>query len=1135
MTRSVSLKTLVRRISAVTVSLVLLPATLLAQGTVLTGRVQSEQGQPLEGVNVQITELGISVGTNSAGAYSITVPQARVRTAPVVLRVRAIGYQPQTRQVSLTAGNQTLNFDLRRDVTQLSEVVVTGVTAATESIKLPFTVNKIDESQMPVAGSNPVAQLQGKIPGAMIVSASGRPGTAPEIVLRGPVSLNATGRSQQPLYLLDGVPLQGALPDINPGDIENVEVVKGAAAASLYGARAGAGVINITTKSGRNAPSGLAFSLRSEIGAGDIEGKFPLATRSAMSLSPDGTRFCATERLGGSTSAPSCARYIDWDQEVQRINNSGEDFSLAPQQFLGDFGIASAPTYAELTGLFLTTPWPEYRDPVRQLTTSSPFSNVSLDMRGKSGNTGVYASVAALNQSGAVRDLEGFRRNSARVNVDQRFGDRISGNISTYYSQSVDHASQLDEVGSGTTGVWFNLTRAPGMADLLAKDDLGRVVVRSTPLAQGAQNGNPFYPVVYNRRADQNARFVGGASLKYTPLDWLNLEGSLGYDRSTNLYQQQRDKGWRVTAQNTNTSSGFIGNGSLDNATLTATASASATRVFFGDLGTTFTTRITYGDQIIRQQDLSGTGIVVPGLESANAATTNYFVQSLNQNIRDMGMFAGIDFDYKDRYIVGGLVRRDGSSLFGAGNRWQTFGRVSGAWIASRESWWPAPEALSLFKLRASHGSTGQRPQFNAQYETFTIGTGGTLTPLTLGNKNLKPEINRETELGADFELFNRFGVNISYAKAIIDGQILPVIPPTSSGFQRQWQNAGEITNQTWEATLSVPIVTRKSFSWSSRLIYDQTRSVITRLDVPEFTGTVFPAGGGSTANPFEIFKFRQGERIGNMYGVDFVKNCAQLPTGFDSQCSMNRNDMNAAYRPNKDGYIVWLGAGNKETEGLTRNLWTVRSGLGNGPWGNNTNWGMPITLRDSTSNVCFCPLGNGMPKYHVGLSQNMEFGRISVYGLLDASRGQKLWNLAYHWSLGDFQSKEIDQTGASVEDAKPIGYFWRRGPSASPGGNAGIGGFYDALGPSSYSVEDASYVKLREVNVAYRIGAVGGKGDWKVGVVGRNLKTWSDFRGFDPEAGNTTGPFNSSVLTPVSGYRFPNLRTVTVQLSTSF
>jgi hypothetical protein len=249
----------------------------------------------------------------------------------------------------------------------------------------------------------------------------------------------------------------------------------------------------------------------------------------------------------------------------------------------------------------------------------------------------------------------------------------------------------------------------------------------------------------------------------------------------------------------------------------------------------------------------------------------------------------------------------------------------------------------------------------------------------------------------------------------------------------------------------------------------------------------------------------------------------------------MDKNNLAAQYRPNSEGYIVWLGAGNKETEGITKNLWTSRIELGQGPWGNQTNWGMPITLRDSTSNIAFVPIGNGLPKYHWGMSHNMEYKRVSVYGLLDASIGQKLWNIAYHWSLGDFHSKEIDQAGKSVEDAKPLGYYWRRGPSASPGGNAGIGGFYDALNPSSYSVEDASYMKLREVNVAYHIGAIGGRGDWKLGVVGRNLKTWTDFRGFDPEAGNSTGPFNSSALTPVAGFRFPNPRTYTVQLSTSF
>jgi hypothetical protein len=175
------------------------------------------------------------------------------------------------------------------------------------------------------------------------------------------------------------------------------------------------------------------------------------------------------------------------------------------------------------------------------------------------------------------------------------------------------------------------------------------------------------------------------------------------------------------------------------------------------------------------------------------------------------------------------------------------------------------------------------------------------------------------------------------------------------------------------------------------------------------------------------------------------------------------------------------------------------------------------------------------LPKYHWGLSQSLDYKRFNVFGLLDAYRGQKLWNIAYHWSHGDLQTVDVDQNGKSVESAKPIGYYWRRGASTSPGGSSGIGGLYDALGPSTFSVEDASYVKLREVSVSYRVGALAGTGDWKIGFVGRNLHTWTNYRGFDPESGNTTGPLNSSALTPVAGYRFPNLRTYTIQLSSSF
>jgi TonB-linked SusC/RagA family outer membrane protein len=1102
-----------------------MPAAAHAQA-VITGRVVGDQGQPLAAAGVQINELNVSVATDPSGNFSITVPAARVAGQSVIVRARAIGFKPVTRTVTLTSGRQTLTFNLERDVAQLSEVVVTGVATATEQIKVPFTVTKIDTTQMPVQGSNPITQLQGKIPGALIVSATGRPGAAPSVVLRGAVSLNATGRSQQPLYMIDGIPLQGSLPDINPADIENVEVLKGAAAAALYGARAGAGVINITTKNGKNSAQGVRFGARTEMGAGDIEREFPLARHTTLSMDPTARMFCSREVVGGSP----CGRYIDWDTEVQRINNSGEDYSLPPQLFRNDFGIASAPNYDALTGVYQVNTWPVMRDPVGAVVSPSGYMNSNVDMRGKINNTSVYGSVGNSIQQGAVAFLTGYRRNSARVNVDQRFSDRISASLNTFYAQTREDAAQFDET-SGNAGTWFNLTRAPWMADLMATDALGRIVVRHNPLSQGDQNFNPVYALAYNKRIDRGTRFVGGSNLRFTPMDWLNLDGTFGYDRSTGIYTQMRDRGWRVTNANPVTSSGFVGNGNQDNEQYTVSMNAAATHTFMDDLIATFTTRYAYTDQTLRSQDLSGTTIVVAGLESADATTANYAVSSLKSTIRDMGFFFGGDFDFKDRYVLNALVRRDGSSLFGAGNRWQTFGRVAGAWIVSREPWWPAADALSLFKLRASQGTTGQRPRFSAQYETFTIGTGGTLNPNTLGNKNLKPEINKETELGLDLELFGRYGLNLTNARAVIDQQILPVKAPTASGFQNQWLNAGEITNKTWEATLTIPLVTRGALNWTSRIIYDRTRSQITRLDVPEFVGTIQP---GPTNN-FDIFKFRQGEMLGTVYGFDYVKSCSQLPTAFQSQCSSNAGDLNAAYRPNPQGYISWVGAGNTFAEGITKNLWRARTGAGNGPWGNNTNWGMPITLRDSTSNIAFVPLGSGLPNFHWGMSHNIDWNKFNVYGLLDASIGQKLWNIAYHWSLGDLQSAEIDQNGKSVEEARPIGYYWRRGPSNSPGGSSGVGGFYDALNPSSFSFEDASYVKLRELSVNYRLGAVGGRGDWKLGFVGRNLKTWTDFRGFDPEGGNTTGPLNSSALTPVTGYRFPNLRTYTFQLSSSF
>ena len=228
----------------------------------------------------------------------------------------------------------------------------------------------------------------------------------------------------------------------------------------------------------------------------------------------------------------------------------------------------------------------------------------------------------------------------------------------------------------------------------------------------------------------------------------------------------------------------------------------------------------------------------------------------------------------------------------------------------------------------------------------------------------------------------------------------------------------------------------------------------------------------------------------------------------------------------------------------MTKNLWRARLQGANAPWGNFTvnaqqalGWGMPILLRDTTGQPALVQLGQTLPKFRFGFSNNVRYKRLNAYGLLDASLGGKIWNQGYHWSLGDFMSGGVDQIGKTVETAKPVGYYWRAGPGV--GGNAlGTGGFYDILGPNRETVEDGSYAKLREVSVNYRIGRLPGlnRGDWSVGAVGRNLAMWTKgYRGFDPEVGIPGGTLNNAALNGVDRYGFPNLRTVTLSISSSF
>jgi hypothetical protein len=258
------------------------------------------------------------------------------------------------------------------------------------------------------------------------------------------------------------------------------------------------------------------------------------------------------------------------------------------------------------------------------------------------------------------------------------------------------------------------------------------------------------------------------------------------------------------------------------------------------------------------------------------------------------------------------------------------------------------------------------------------------------------------------------------------------------------------------------------------------------------------------------------------------VKECSDLPAASAAQCG----GAGQRYQKNSDGFIVYVGEGNSLSEGITKNLWMTNIPASESPFGNQiTNWGLPITKFDENGAVTIDKTGNALPSYRWSMAHNFNWKRLTAYGLVDATVGKFVYNEARQWSLGDFQHRETDQLGATVETARPIGYYWR---AQAPLG-VGIGGLYNVLGPNNNTVEDASFARVREVTLGYRLGRIGGFGDWTASIIGRNLLTFTNYRGFDPEVGVAGGALNSGVLnaTDVSG--FPNLRQFTFSLATSF
>jgi hypothetical protein len=349
-----------------------------------------------------------------------------------------------------------------------------------------------------------------------------------------------------------------------------------------------------------------------------------------------------------------------------------------------------------------------------------------------------------------------------------------------------------------------------------------------------------------------------------------------------------------------------------------------------------------------------------------------------------------------------------------------------------------------------------------------------------------------------------------------VEDQILRVPLPASTGFSAQWRNAGTLSSSTWEVALETMLLQSADLNWSARFLYDRTRQEITELNVPNYRYG-YPSQGIDN-----VFYAREGEPLGTFYGTDFANDCSDLGEAFADSCN--------EFARNDDGYLVWVGADNTARSGpgadgevaTADDLWGTSTTIGERTF----NWGMPIKVLNEDG-LDFSRLGNTLPDFNFSISSNLDWGGFSFYGLLDSSIGFDVYNLTRQWAYRDLRASVQDQSGKAPEDMKPALYHQV---------------LYNVAAVSEEFVEDGSFMKLRELSAKYTIGQEGlfgiqipGANRVTLGLVGRNLITFTDYSGFDPETGFSGGEAGSAVINRFDAYRYPNFRTVTAMIELGF
>lgn len=838
----------------------------------ITGVVKDDVGEPVIGANILVKGTNNGVITDMEGRFSLKIPKANA-----LLVVSYIGYISQEIQVG---DKRSLTIILHPATEDLGEVVVTALGIKRETKALGYSVQEVKGGSLTEAReSNVLNSLSGKLAGVQISRSGNGEGGSSRIIIRGN---NSIAGNNEPLVVVDGVPVNNfnsgtsgidqwggsdggnGLSDINPDDIESISVLKGAAAAALYGARAGNGVLMITTKKGSKV-KGLGITWNS-----NVMMENPLVKPKMQNLYGQGTNGTFDANSNYSWGAKMEGQMLkDWTGQERPYSAYDNDIT----DFLG-------------TGVTTTN------------TLEANAVNEKISFRGTLSYQRMDGVIPTNYQDKYMMNLRTTVNLSKKLSLDAKIN---------YVKQRGWNRPQLTGSPENIMANYLMMPRNVHYSDMAGGVNEDGVVKRWTT-DEANYVLNPYYTTGFNKNNNQRDRFIGFLALQYTPTSWLTIKLRHGED----MYWEKGD--WRHasgTPYGKYNGKGDYGLNTSDFRERNTDALITATKDNWWDSG--FSGSLSVGGNLMFQQNNSyamSTGLLaIPdffAISNGETPTPSHYISKKSVN----SLYGFAQLSYKNWIFLDVTARNDWSSTLPYKNRSFFYPSVGLGWVVSdmlRSYEVNVPEWLSLAKLRASYAEVGNDTDPYRLLTTYGIYTviddiKGASTASTIPLADLKPELIKSTEAGFDIRFFNnRLGLDLTWYKKNATNQILALPISSTTGKSSRMINAGNIQNTGIEIVLNGTPVRTKDFEWNVSVNYSKNTNKIKELH-PDSRRFIL------ASTDFVNIVATEGSTYGDLYGRAYQRDEQGRKIIDENGLPLLESDMNTQignYMPKWTGSMI--------------------------------------------------------------------------------------------------------------------------------------------------------------------------------------------------------------------------------------